>query len=123
MGRQAAANLSVSTSSWTMRHPCETAYEQEAPKSGIFQSPISEVATKSPRVKFPPIRQPLVAHHDLQQPPANRLCHLLARRFPRHLRAFGAAIQDAGGFQIPRSCIIAICFSITSRLYSWWLVG
>ncbi len=27
-----------------------------------------------------------------------------------------AAIQDAGGSHIPRSCIVAICFSITSRL-------
>jgi hypothetical protein len=25
---------------------------------------------------------------------------------------------DAGGFHIPRSCIISTCFSITSRLYS-----
>lgn len=27
-----------------------------------------------------------------------------------------AVIQEAGGFQIPRSCIIAICLLITSRL-------
>jgi hypothetical protein len=30
--------------------------------------------------------------------------------------AWAAATQNAGGFQIPRACMIAICFSITSRL-------
>jgi hypothetical protein len=33
------------------------------------------------------------------------------------------ALQAAGGFQMPRSCIIAACRSITSRLYSRCLPG
>jgi len=33
------------------------------------------------------------------------------------------ALQAAGGFQMPRSCIIATCRSITSRLYSRCLPG
>jgi hypothetical protein len=35
---------------------------------------------------------------------------------PPRNRAQATATQDAGGFQMPRSCIIATCFSITSRL-------
>ena len=59
---QAAANpavVSVSVLCCTMSQPWLTAYEQAALKSGIFQSPTSEVSASSSRVSVPPVRQHL----------------------------------------------------------------
>lgn len=53
------AGVSVSISSSTVNQPWLTAYAQAILKSGIFQSPTSEVSARSSRVSFPPIRQVL----------------------------------------------------------------
>ena len=53
------AVVSVNVSSSTISQPWLTANAQAVLKSGIFQSPISEVTARSSRVSVPPMRQRL----------------------------------------------------------------